>query len=76
MGIYVVGEDLNLLMPMEDVRRFDRLWKDGVNVLDIARELDKDPDEIAILVIDRIRKGNISQRANGAWGSQHGEGKQ
>lgn len=62
------GADLDFYWNEADVLKFDRMWKKGVNILDIARFFGRDPDEIVLLGIDRARKGFIGKRKGGIVG--------
>ena len=52
----------------EDVRRVSRLWRKGVNGWKIAEQLDRDPDELAILLIALLRRGIVNPRPGWVWG--------
>ena len=66
---YIALEELDFLWSLQDVKAFDRMWEQGLSVYEIAKALNRDPDEIAVLAIDRARKGKIGQRKGGAYGS-------
>lgn len=53
---------------LKDVFEFDQMWHDGVDVEEIALYFDRDVDEVALLIIDRARRGRIERRAGGICG--------
>jgi len=67
-NIYVACEDLDFVWDERDVIQVDRMWEEGFSIDDIAKAFDRDTDEIALLVIDRARKGYIQPRKGGIRG--------
>lgn len=51
-----------------EVEEFDYLYNEGYSLWDIARYFKRDPDEVAVLMMDRIRRGKIQKRETGAFG--------
>ena len=51
-----------------EVERFRRYWAAGRSVQEIGEQLERDPDEVALLVMDQARRGAIEKRPGGAWG--------
>lgn len=68
--LYIIGEDMNLLMEGREAAEFDNAWKQGLSLYDIARALRRDPDEVAVIVIDRRRRGFIKNRPGGLHGNR------
>ncbi len=66
--LYVACDDLNFDWYVQDVATFDHMWVEGLSVDSIAEAFKRPVDEIAILVLDRARKGGIDIRAGGANG--------
>jgi len=60
--------DMEFGWEKQEVILFRDLWNQGMDVYQMADVLKRDPDEIAILVIDQARKGNIDKRSGGARG--------
>lgn len=67
-NIYIALEDLDFIWSRKEVRQFDCMWEQGLGVHDIAKVLGRDPDEVFILAMDRVRKGAISKRPGGIYG--------
>jgi len=67
-NIYVACEDMDFVWDERDVCEIDRMWNEGLCLWDIARSFDRDPDEVAILVIDRTKQGFMKARPGGAYG--------
>ena len=75
-NIYLALEDVEIdfVWDESDVLDFDKAWQDGLSLWDIARAFDRDPDEVLLLALDRIRKGFINKRKNGVYGNRMREG--
>jgi len=43
----------------EEVEDFRKLWRQGKTILEISRFFQRDPDEIALLIMDQAQKGLI-----------------
>ncbi|QNG60367.1 hypothetical protein H4O14_02235 [Bacillus sp. PAMC26568] len=64
---YIACEELNFTWSDEQVRNFDEHWKRGKAcglapykiILEIANEFNRNPEEVAILALDRGMKGGI-----------------
>lgn len=69
-AIYTALEELDFTWDWDDVTAFDRMWALGWDCGRIAKELGRDPDEIALLVIDRARAGKIQRRPGGWFGTK------
>lgn len=67
-SIYLAAEDMDLVWSLSDVRKFDAAWRDDVPLAEIANMLGRDTDEVAILAIDRARRGRIQPRKGGLFG--------
>lgn len=62
-------EDVNFLWNIRDVKQVEHWWNNGESIWSIGKKLNRDPDEVAILLMDMIRRNLISYREGGAWGS-------
>ena len=67
--IYIALEDLDFDWTKEQVKKFDELWSRGDSLPLIAKTLRREQDEVALLVMDRSRKGAIAPREHGVWGN-------
>ncbi|MDQ0876784.1 hypothetical protein QFZ77_005443 [Paenibacillus sp. V4I3] len=68
LKIYIACEDVNMIWDERDVLAFDSMWNEGLSIEDIAKSFDRDADEIALLIMDRARRGLIKNRPNGVFG--------
>ncbi|MNY77987.1 hypothetical protein D3C86_2180650 [compost metagenome] len=59
---------MNLVWDEREARKLDEMWKKGYDIEVIAETLERDCDEVAILIIDRARKGKIKARETGVFG--------
>lgn len=50
------------------VRAIIKTWEAGVSAYDMAREHNRDPDEVAVLIMDLRRRRVIKNRPGGLWG--------
>ena len=67
-------------IPLQDGPRFDfewspavvrelvRMWQAGICLSIMAETVQRDPDELAVLIIDLRRRNIIKDRPGGAWG--------
>lgn len=69
-AIYIALEELDFMWDQEDVKAFETMWELGWDCGRIAKELGRDPDEVALLVIDRARAGKIEPRKGGWFGTK------
>lgn len=67
--IYTALEDLNFVWDEQDVVRFDAMWKSGQSIAEIAHELQRDIDDVAVLAMDRNRRYAIRPRLGGVFGN-------
>lgn len=65
---YIILEDMEFGWNSQKIKKFDQYWNDGVSLWDIARIFEKDPDEISLVAMDRLRNEAISERKGGAFG--------
>lgn len=56
---YFACLDLDFEWTAPQLKEFLRLWGLGFKLADIAKELNRDPDEVALLIIDLGRKGKL-----------------
>lgn len=59
--IYIALEDLDFIWDERDVYKVEALWKDGTSIWAIAEKMNRDPDEIAVLIMDLARKEKVSK---------------
>lgn len=53
----------------ELVSTVDKMWIDGYSAIKMAQFLSRDPDEVLILLIDRLRQDLIHPRKGGLLGT-------
>lgn len=58
-AIHLAGEEMNLIFRESEVNKTKKLYAAGENAWGIGKKLDRDPDEIAILIIDLARRGAL-----------------
>jgi hypothetical protein len=72
--VYVVCDELNFDWLHRDIDAFRHMWSEGLSVDDIAKAFKRPVDEVAILVLDQARKGDIQIRGGGAYGNRRSAG--
>jgi hypothetical protein len=65
---YEACADLHRNWYPDEITRFIKMWNAGHCITKIAAEFKRDVDEVALLIIDRKRKGRIEDRPGGAYG--------
>ncbi|MEB8713162.1 MULTISPECIES: helix-turn-helix domain-containing protein [unclassified Bacillus cereus group] len=64
-NLYIALEELDMLWDEDDVLRVKNAWKNNESVFAIGEKLQRDPDEVALLIMDLARKGAIGKRVLG-----------
>lgn len=64
-NMYVALEDLDLVFDECEVIRFQEMWKENKNIIEIAKELGRHQLEIAALIMDQADKNKIKSRPMG-----------
>lgn len=68
--IYIANDDISHDWTLGEVRRFKYYWARGLAIEYIAKTLKREIDEVALLVIDQSRKGEITRRNSGCFGTK------
>jgi len=68
MRFYIALDDLNLDWKRGQVDAFDQLWIEGYSLEYISGKLKREVDEVALLLMDRCRKGYVEKRKTGIEG--------
>lgn len=63
----------NFSWPPAAVRDVIAMWRAGVPVWQMAEKHDRDPDEVAVLILDLRRQRVIGDRPGWAWGDEWGK---
>ncbi len=66
--LHIACEDLDLSFTAQEVWDVTQWWNEGMSYDEIAASLNRDGDEVAILLIDLARKGRIRRRRGGCRG--------
>lgn len=56
---HVILIDAKFIWSQEEVEDFRSMWECGLSVFEIAEQMNEDPDNIALLVIDQAKKRKI-----------------
>lgn len=68
--LIIVLDDLDLSWFPEEVDKVKKLWEFGWHIVDIAKQIKRDQDEVAALIMHLARQGEISRRAGGVFGKE------
>ena len=66
--LYIALSELDFSWYRGEVEQVAQLWREGLPVADIAERMERDIDEVAILIMDLARRDVIGRRKNGALG--------
>ncbi|MGE6593019.1 helix-turn-helix domain-containing protein [Bacillus mycoides] len=64
-NLYIALEELDMFWDEDEVSRVKGAWKKNESVFAIGEKLQRNPDEVALLIMDLARKGVIGKRARG-----------
>lgn len=68
--LYIACLDMDFSWLPVEVEKAVDMWQEGKPIWEIAKELNRCPDEAAVLIIDQARKSKISPRFGGVHGSR------
>ena len=68
--LYIALSELDFSWYPNEVEQVAQLWRDGLPVADIAEKMERDVDEVVILIMDLARRMMIGQRKNGVLGER------
>jgi len=66
--LYIALSDLDFFWFPEEVEQVEKSWRNGLHIIDIAKQVGRDTDEVAILLMDLVRRKRIKKRRGGAYG--------
>lgn len=64
-NLYIALEELDMFWDEDEVRQVKEAWDKNESVFAIAKRMERDPDEVAVLLMDLARKGRIEKRVMG-----------
>ncbi|WP_257153254.1 helix-turn-helix domain-containing protein [Bacillus toyonensis] len=64
-NLYIALEELDMLWDEDEVWQVNEAWNNNESVFEIGEKMQRDPDEVALLIMDLARKGAIGKRALG-----------
>ena len=66
--LYIALGDLDFSWYSWEVEKVRELWTQGKSITRIGKIMDRDPDEVTLLVMSLARERKISRRPGGAIG--------
>jgi predicted regulator of amino acid metabolism with ACT domain len=67
--LIIALEDLDFTWYPTEVEKVKKLWKYGRHIRDIAKQVRRDIDEVAVLIMHLARKKEIKRRKMGVLGN-------
>lgn len=68
--LIIALDDLDLSWFPEEIEKVKKLWKYGWHIADIAKQIHRDIDEVAIVIMHLSRRGEIQKRKGGVLGGE------
>ena len=68
VDVYIALDDLDFAWLPEEVETVINCWDKGYDIRVMSEELEREEDEIALLIMDLARKEKIKYRSNGVYG--------
>ena len=62
--------DMNFQWMPEEIEKVIEMWQKGYDLRVISKELQREGDEVMILLLDLARKNQIEKRENSIWGTR------
>jgi predicted regulator of amino acid metabolism with ACT domain len=67
-SLIIILEDLDFSWYPEEISIVKKMWNTGCHIADIAEKIERDQDEVAVLIMHLSRKRKIHKRAKGVFG--------
>ena len=67
---FIALMDLDFSWSWPKITLVRKLWIEGYKISEIAEQVDRIIDEVAILIMDQARKGKLHPRPGGVFGSE------
>lgn len=67
---YIALIDLDFSWSWPKIVLVKKMWNEGYHIAEIAKEVNRIIDEVALLIIDLARKGKVEQRQGGIFGNE------
>jgi len=69
-SLIIILEDLDFSWFPQEISIVKKMWNTGCHIADIAEKIERDQDEVAVLVMHLARQGKIRLRKNGVFGNE------
>ena len=70
---YIACEELNFTWNEKQIEDAIYYWNKGYHIDYISDRVERNIDEVAILIMDLRRKGKIKERIGGVFGNKEGQ---
>jgi len=68
--LYIACEEMDFSWNYKEIEKVIVWWGRGLSIEKMAQRLERDPDEVLILLVDLARKEKIGRRKNGIFGEE------
>lgn len=75
MAKVIILEDIDFEWDAKDIHKVLILWHQGAHLVDIAKFINRSPEETFLLLMHLAKKGKIKERENYIWGTKSYEDK-
>lgn len=69
-NLIIALEDLDFSWFPQEIALVQKMWNTGCHIADIAEKIERDQDEVALLIIHLARQGKIQLRKSGVFGNE------
>jgi len=66
--VYIPLLEMDFKFMPEEIETVIKMWNKGYDLRVMSKELNRDGDEIMVLLLDLARKSQIKPRENSIWG--------
>ena len=66
--LYIACEEYDFIWLESEIDMVRQLWRKGVSIVEIAKTVKRNVNEVAILIMDQNEHGEIGNRKGGVFG--------
>lgn len=67
--MYIAAEEWNLIFTPRELVQIRDDWAEGLHLADISRRIERDPNEVFVLLLDLTQQNRIRKRKGGIYGA-------
>lgn len=69
-SLIIILEDLDFSWFTKEIALVQKMWEQGLHIAELAKTVDRDQDEVALLIMHLARQGKIQLRKSGVFGNE------